>query len=80
MTIATSNHPEYIDDAILNRPSRFDVKYTFSLPTYELRKTYITKWIDKTKTLHSIEFKNEMFIREMAEETDGFSFAFMKEL
>jgi SpoVK/Ycf46/Vps4 family AAA+-type ATPase len=80
LTIATSNHPELIDDAILNRPSRFDVKYTFSLPTYELRKAYIEKWIKKVQDIHGIQFKNPLFIREMAEQTDGFSFAFMKEL
>ncbi|KAF8515179.1 P-loop containing nucleoside triphosphate hydrolase protein [Gautieria morchelliformis] len=80
LTIATSNHPELIDDAILNRPSRFDVKYTFRLPSYELRKAYIAKWIVKTKKLHGIDFTNEMFIREMAEQTEGFSFAFLKEL
>lgn len=80
LTIATSNHPELIDDAILNRPSRFDVKYTFRLPSYELRKAYIAKWIVKTKDLHGIEFKNELFLREMAEQTEGFSFAFLKEL
>lgn len=38
LTIATTNHPERIDDAILNRPSRSDVKYHFDLPTHELRK------------------------------------------
>ncbi|KAF8530039.1 P-loop containing nucleoside triphosphate hydrolase protein [Hysterangium stoloniferum] len=80
LTIATSNHPERIDDAILNRPSRFDVKYTFGLPTYELRKAYVEKWIKKIQDLHGIRFENELFIKEMAEQTEGFSFAFMKEL
>jgi len=80
LTIATTNHPELIDDAILNRPSRFDMKYKFRLPSYELRKIYISKWIVKTKNLHGIDFKNELFVREMAEQTEGFSFAFMKEL
>jgi len=79
LTIATSNHPEQIDDAILNRPSRFDVKYTFELPSPALRKAYIEKWTEKTNALHSIQFSPE-FISEMAEKTEGFSFAFMKEL
>jgi hypothetical protein len=32
LTIATSNHPEHIDPALLLRPSRFDRKFEFGLP------------------------------------------------
>ncbi|KIJ31462.1 hypothetical protein M422DRAFT_185921 [Sphaerobolus stellatus SS14] len=79
LTIATSNHPEKIDDAILNRPSRFDVKYMYALPTQELRKTYIEKWNEKIKISSGINL-SEILVAEMAEKTEGFSFAFMKEL
>ncbi|GJJ05945.1 hypothetical protein Clacol_000132 [Clathrus columnatus] len=79
LTIATSNHPEKIDDAILNRPSRFDVKYTFDLPSKELRLAYIQAWTEKAKGLQDITF-SRTFMEEIAEETNGFSFAFMKEL
>ena len=30
--LATTNHPEKLDTAILERPSRFDRKYYFNLP------------------------------------------------
>jgi len=79
LTIATSNHPERIDDSILNRPSRFDVKYTYHLPTEKLRKAYIEKWTKKAQGLQGLEF-SDAFMTEMAEKTEGFSFAFMKEL
>ena len=86
LTIATTNHPERIDDAILSRPSRFDVKYDFALPTKELRNEYCKRWLQK---MHSLDIaKNESLeitkFEELAEElsrsTEGWSFAFLKEL
>jgi len=84
LTIATTNHPERIDDAILNRPSRFDVKYDFSLPDHELRKSFAKKWIEKVQLLGtntSISFNEpEKIAGEVADATDGWSYAFLKEL
>ncbi|EIM90382.1 P-loop containing nucleoside triphosphate hydrolase protein [Stereum hirsutum FP-91666 SS1] len=96
LTIATTNHPERIDDAILNRPSRFDVKYDFILPTPELRTQYSIKWLQKIvdlgpkkestggdgQVLGAVRFerKHEDLAKEIAEQTDGWSFAFLKEL
>ena len=84
MTIATTNHPERIDDAILNRPSRFDVKYTFELPTKELRQAFIELWIAKVHARMAatgVSFVNpEAVATDVAEKTEGWSFAFLKEL
>ena len=87
MTIASTNHPELIDDAILNRPSRFDVKYNFALPNVNLRKTYAIKWLRKINTMQPEDKPSIDFARsetEMAEEianrTEEWSFAFLKEL
>lgn len=84
LTIATTNHPERIDDAILNRPSRFDVKYNFALPDSSLRQAFATKWLAKVNALSAntgVEFKSaEETVSEIAEKTDGWSFAFLKEL
>jgi SpoVK/Ycf46/Vps4 family AAA+-type ATPase len=94
LVIATTNHPEVIDDAILNRPSRFDVKYTFGLPDESLRREYINKWIHKTRFVNAdmvsetsdngvveIPFENEeKTAAEVAKRTEGWSFAFLKEL
>ena len=44
VVIATTNHPEKLDPAILERPSRFDRKYTFTLPAPEERTAYIAHW------------------------------------
>lgn len=87
LVIATTNHPERIDDAILNRPSRFDVKYEFSLPTESLRKRYSQGWINKINALanadkHAIKFAkpDSELAEEIARHTEGWSFAFLKEL
>ena len=84
LTIATTNHPERIDDAILNRPSRFDVKYTFELPTKELRKEFVLLWINKVHArvgAAGVSFADpEAVATEVAEKTEGWSFAFLKEL
>ncbi|KAH9945571.1 P-loop containing nucleoside triphosphate hydrolase protein [Amylocystis lapponica] len=84
LTIATTNHPERIDDAILNRPSRFDVKYNFALPTQELRKMFALKWLAKTHALGpdtgvSFEKSDEELAIAVAEKTNEWSFAFLKD-
>ena len=86
LTIATTNHPERIDDAILNRPSRFDVKYDFALPSEFLRRRFALKWIKKARGSAS-EIENlfarsddEAIAGDVAKRTEGWSFAFLKEL
>ncbi|TCD63410.1 hypothetical protein EIP91_005592 [Steccherinum ochraceum] len=90
LTIATTNHPERIDDAILNRPSRFDVKYEFGLPSLDLRKRFALRWVDKVQSSNTAASSGEglMFgdgegdriAGEVAKRTEGWSFAFLKEL
>lgn len=84
LTIATTNHPERIDDAILNRPSRFDVKYSFTLPGPALREAFATRWLAKVNRVSAntgLAFTSpETTAAEVAEKTDGWSFAFLKEL
>ncbi|KAI0029014.1 P-loop containing nucleoside triphosphate hydrolase protein [Vararia minispora EC-137] len=85
LTIATTNHPERIDDAILNRPSRFDVKYTFAIPDVALRTAFARKWIEKVasgRVGRGLRFgmAHEEVATRVGKETEGFSFAFMKEL
>lgn len=77
VVIATTNHPERLDSAILERPSRFDRKYYFELPAEEERFNYISFWNDRLKeNLHL----SEKVIAKLVKSTDGFSFAYLKEL
>src|SRR6266436_7517905 len=77
VTLATTNHPERLDPAILNRPSRFDRKYPFDLPESPERLAYITLWNDSLKP--GLKLPQESLTR-ISTLTDGFSFAYLKEL
>ncbi|EMD35715.1 hypothetical protein CERSUDRAFT_138406 [Gelatoporia subvermispora B] len=83
LTIATTNHPENIDDAILNRPSRFDVKYNFALPSFQLRAKFAAMWLRKFHTLNTgmiFQRPDAELAKSIAEQTEEWSFAFLKEL
>lgn len=77
VTLATTNHPERLDPAILDRPSRFDRKYPFDLPGYPERIEYIMLW---NTSLHSLMRLPTEAITQIATLTNGFSFAYLKEL
>ncbi|MBX9255872.1 ATP-binding protein [Desmonostoc muscorum CCALA 125] len=77
ITIATTNHPERLDSAISDRPSRFDRKYHFELPDILARQAYITLWNQKLKT--AMQLSDEA-INHIVKLTDSFSFAYLKEL
>lgn len=77
LTLATTNHPERLDPAILNRPSRFDRKYHFELPNLIERSAYIRLW---NNTLNEEMRLSDSAITQVAEHTESFSFAYLKEL
>ena len=77
VTLATTNHPERLDPAILDRPSRFDRKYAFNLPELPERVEYINFW---DKSLQDMMRLPEEAGTQIAKLTAGFSFAYLKEL
>jgi len=77
IVLATTNYPERIDSAIINRPSRFDRKYHFNLPTLHERREYLETW--QQRVAGETGWKQDQ-ISATAESTDGFSFAYLKEL
>lgn len=77
VVLATTNHPERLDPAILDRPSRFDRKYHFEDPAREARLAYLNLW---NGTLDSELRLSEAGLPHIADATDGFSFAYLKEL
>ena len=77
LTLATTNHPEQLDTAILDRPSRFDRKYHFGLPASTERERYVTGW---RKRLDSAMNITDDEAGRLVADTDGFSFAYLKEL
>jgi hypothetical protein len=77
LTLATTNYPERLDPAILDRPSRFDRKYHFDLPASGERAAFIADW--NTRLSNELRLSPEG-INAAAAATEGFSFAYLKEL
>ena len=77
VVLATTNHPERLDPALVNRPSRFDRKYHFDLPAYAERSVYISAW---NETVEPALRLSEPALTQIAQSTEGFSFAYLKEL
>lgn len=77
VTLATTNHPERLDSAIRDRPSRFDRKYHFELPDITVRQAYIEFWNNRLQTAMRL---SEDVLNQIVTMTDGFSFAYLKEL
>lgn len=77
LTLATTNFPERIDPAIVDRPSRFDRKYCLDLPGADERARFLARFSDGLSADMQIDPSD---IREVADRTGGFSFAYLKEL
>jgi hypothetical protein len=77
LVLATTNHPERLDPAIVERPSRFDRKYHFPLPLAESRAAFLARWTERLDPhLRLTDAQRDTLV----EQTDGFSFAYLKEL
>ena len=79
MMIGSTNHLEKLDPAISKRPSRFDRKYHFKLPAETERAAYCEYWRGQLAKTPSIDFPPSLS-PAVAKITDGFSFAYLKEL
>ena len=75
--LATTNHPDKLDSSILDRPSRFDRKYHFPLPADAERLAFLNKW---RSDLQSEQQVSEKGVARVVSATEGFSFAYLKEL
>ena len=79
LMIGSTNHLERLDPGISKRPSRFDRKYHFKLPGERERIMYCEYWRRKLQKNGKLDFDDAM-CRVIAQLTEGFSFAYMKEL
>lgn len=77
VVLATTNHPEKLDPAILERPSRFDRKYYFQLPAAAERRAYIENW---NEGLQADMRMSKSVAAGLVDKTKDFSFAYLKEL
>lgn len=75
--VATTNHPDRLDPAIVDRPSRFDRKYHFPLPAATERAAYVAAWNSSLEPELQLSEAGQVSV---VSATDGFSFAYLKEL
>lgn len=73
VTIATTNYPQHLDKALIDRPGRFDVRIDFGLPDDELRETILKRYLKEIKHT-KINFKS------LVKKCEGMSGAYLKEI
>ncbi|KAI4122920.1 MAG: hypothetical protein LQ338_005553 [Usnochroma carphineum] len=76
--VATTNHLDRLDPGLASRPSRFDRKYLFPLPSKHERTLYCEYWRQKLRSKPSIEFPRKL-CPAIAGITGDFSFAYLQE-
>ncbi|KAE9364974.1 P-loop containing nucleoside triphosphate hydrolase protein [Stipitochalara longipes BDJ] len=78
LMVASTNHIDQLDPGLSKRPSRFDRKYLFPLPSKAERVEYVQFWRQKLKKKPEIEFP-ETLVEPIAGITHDFSFAYIQE-
>lgn len=76
--VASTNHLDQLDPGLSSRPSRFDRKYLFPLPSDKERVLYCEYWRNKLKSKPSIKFPRKL-CPAIAAITAEFSFAYLQE-
>jgi transitional endoplasmic reticulum ATPase len=79
LIIGSTNHLDRLDTSITKRPSRFDRKYHFEPPSEPERLLYCQYWQQKLSANPAIDFTEEI-CQAVAALTDGFTFAYLKEV
>ena len=82
LVIASSNHPEKIDLALLRRPSRFDRVFHIGLPELPERQEFCRRILSRpelaSRTAPALDI--DALARRVATRTDGFTPAYLKEV
>jgi transitional endoplasmic reticulum ATPase len=79
LIIGSTNHLGRLDPSITKRPSRFDRKYHFKVPNEQERVAYCRYWSCKFTNSSTADFPDDL-CHFVAAITEGFSFAYLKEL
>lgn len=74
LVIATANDLSHLNEAIIDRPSRFDRKWEIPHPNHKMAKEYLKKWYG-----NAINARNINMISKNAVD-NNFSYAYLKEL
>jgi hypothetical protein len=81
LVVASSNHPGKIDEALLKRPSRFDRVFHIGLPKKRERAEFCRQILARPGLADKLapDFEAERVIEAVADKTDGFTPAYLKE-
>jgi len=74
--IATANNPEVLNEALYQRPGRFDRVINFGLPNIEMREKMLRNRFQKRDDVNV----SEKLLAQLAKDTDKYSMAFLNEL
>jgi len=75
MFLATTNHIDLVDEALADRPSRFDKRYRIGLPSGKARGKFLIKFFPELKGK-----ENKERLDKLVKDTKDFSGAYFKEL
>lgn len=78
LIVGSTNHLDRLDAGLRKRPGRFDRKLHFKLPSHEQRVLYFKTWRAKLEGNTEVDF-DPAVSKLMADLTEGFSFAYLKE-
>jgi MoxR-like ATPase len=81
LVIASSNHPEKLDEALLKRPSRFDRVIHIGPPRPDERREFCRRWLEKWRVdglvAESLDIAKTAQLA--ADRSEGFTPAYLKE-
>jgi len=73
VTIATTNFPDSLDKALVDRPGRFDFRIDFGLPDEKLRKHILQKYLSNFN-------HQKIDLKPLIKDTEGMTGAHLKEI
>ncbi|GAB7363742.1 hypothetical protein MBLNU230_g4310t1 [Neophaeotheca triangularis] len=79
LMLGSINYLDRLGSSIAKRPSRFDRKYHYKLPSVKERLLYVQYWKRKLVAKPNLDFSHELY-GVIARLSEGFSFAYLKEL
>ena len=82
LILASSNHPEKIDEALLKRPSRFDRVFHVGLPGTAERREYCLRVLSRSSLAErlSTDLDVEALAAQVGRYSEGFTPAYLKEV
>jgi ATP-dependent Zn protease len=82
LIIASSNHPEQIDDALLKRPLRFDRVIHIGLPGPAERREFCRRVLSRPQFLTHRDpaLDCEVLAEQLSDRSEGFTLAYLKEV